>query len=522
MNLAELLEIAASMFPEREFIRFEGRGISYEEFQERVTRAAGALAALGVEPGDRVAVLQTNTPSVIEALYATALIGAVFVPLNYRAREGELAHMIGVARPRALLFGNRYVEAAREVTAGLTHPPKLVSIEEPVEGLELFDELVEAAEPAIPEEIYEDELAVLMFTSGTTAAPKGVMLAHADLTNYVMASVEPSDETSEECVLIAAPLYHIAGLTAALTATFAGRRIALMRQFEAEEWLRICQEERVTHAFLVPTMLRRVLDHEAFPTTDLSNLRVLSYGAAPMPLGLIRRAIASFPPTVGFINAFGQTETTSTVTVLGPDDHRLEGSPEEIDVKIRRLSSIGRALPDVEIRITDENGQPVAPGEVGEIAIRTVRTMRGYYKQESATAATIRDGWVLTRDLGWMDEDGYIYLSGRKSDMIIRGGENIAPDEIEAVLESHPDVEEAGVIGIPDEEWGERVGAVVVRRGGATVTEDELGEYCRQRLASFKKPEIMIFADALPRNAMGKVLRNELRARYAETARVEG
>ncbi len=522
MNLAELLEIAASMFPEREFIRFEGRGISYEEFQDRVGRAAGALAALGVEPGDRVAVLQTNTPAVIEALYATALIGAVFVPLNYRAREAELAHMISVARPRALLVGDRYVEAARGVTAGLSHPPKLVSIEHPVAGLALFDQLVAAAEPAMPEEIVEDELAVLMFTSGTTAAPKGVMLAHADLTNYVMASVEPGDETSEECVLIAAPLYHIAGLTAALTATFAGRRVALMRQFEAEEWLRLCEEERVTHAFLVPTMLRRVLDHESFSRTDLSALRILSYGAAPMPLGLIRRAIESFPPTVGFINAFGQTETTSTVTVLGPEDHRLEGPPEEVERKLRRLSSIGRALPDVEIRITNEQGEPVAPGEVGEIAIRTVRTMRGYYEQESATAATIRDGWVLTRDLGWMDEDGYIYLSGRKSDMIIRGGENIAPDEIEAVLESHPDVEEAGVIGILDEEWGERVGAVVVRRPNASVTEEELGEYCRQRLASFKKPEIMIFVDALPRNAMGKVLRNELRARYAEIARVEG
>ncbi len=522
MNLAELLEIAASMFPEREFIRFEGNAISYERFQERVARVAGAFIGLGVEPGDRVAVLQTNTPAVIEAMYATAMLGAVFVPLNYRARESELAHMIGVARPRALLLGDRYVEAAREVTARLTHSPTMVSIESRVDGLPLFDDLVDAGEPAIPEEIYEDELAVLMFTSGTTAAPKGVMLAHADLTNYVMASVDPGDETIDECVLIAAPLYHIAGLTAALTATFAGRRVVLMRQFEAEEWLRLGAGERVTHAFLVPTMLRRVVDHESFATTDLSALRVLSYGAAPMPLGLIRRAIECFPPAVGFINAFGQTETTSTVSVLGPDDHRLDGTPGEVEIKLKRLSSIGRALPDVEIRITDEQGEPVAPGEVGEIAIRTVRTMRGYYEQESATAATIRDGWVLTRDLGWIDEDGYIYLSGRKSDMIIRGGENIAPDEIEAVLESHPDVEEVGVIGIPDEEWGERVGAVVVARPGATVSEEALIEHCRQRLASFKKPEVMIFVDALPRNAMGKVLRNELRARHASTAQVEG
>jgi acyl-CoA synthetase (AMP-forming)/AMP-acid ligase II len=234
-----------------------------------------------------------------------------------------------------------------------------------------------------------------------------------------------------------------------------------------------------------------------------------------MPLGLIRRAIEEFPREVQFINAFGQTETTSTVTVLGPDDHRLEGTPEEIERKLQRLTSIGRALPDVEVRIADPEGQPVRAGEVGEITIRTGRTMRGYYEQESATAATIQNGWLLTRDLGWMDEDGYIFLSGRKSDMIIRGGENIAPDEIEAVLESHPDVDEAGVIGFPDEEWGERVAAIVARCQGAGVAEDELMEYCRQRLASFKKPEIVIFVDALPRNVMGKVLRNELRARYA-------
>lgn len=514
MNLAELLEIAASMFPDREYLAFEGAGVTFEGFHERVARTAGALASLGVEPGDKVAVLQTNTPAVLEGLYASALLGAVFVPLNFRARESELAHMIGVARPKALLVGDRYVDAARALTAGLSHPPRLVAVERAVQGLDLLEDLVAAAEPALPEEIYDDEIAVLMFTSGTTAAPKGVMLAHADLTNYVMSAAEPGDETSEECVLVAAPLYHIAGLTAALTATFAGRRIALMRQFDAEEWLRLVETERVTHAFLVPTMLRRVLDHPSFARTDLSSLRVLSYGAAPMPLSLIRRAIDSFPRGVQFLNAFGQTETTSTVTVLGPDDHRLDGDPEEVERKLRRLSSIGRALPDVEIRIMDEHGQPLPPGQVGEIAIRTVRTMRGYYQQESATAATIRDGWLLTRDLGWIDEDGYIYLTGRKSDMIIRGGENIAPDEIEAVLETHPDVEEAGVIGIPDEEWGERVAAVVACRPGATVREEELIEYCRERLASYKKPERVFFVEALPRNAMGKVLRTELRAQF--------
>jgi acyl-CoA synthetase (AMP-forming)/AMP-acid ligase II len=322
-------------------------------------------------------------------------------------------------------------------------------------------------------------------------------------------------------VLLAAPFYHIAGLTAALTATFGGRRIVLQRQFEASEWLRLVAQERVTHAFLVPTMLKRLLDHPDFPSADLSSLQVLSYGAAPMPLAVIRAAIEQLPPSVQFINAFGQTETTSTVTMLGPDDHRLDGSPEEIERKLKRLGSIGRPLPDVEVAILDEQSQPLPPGQVGEIAIRTERVMRGYYGQEAATRATLHDGWLHTRDLGWRDEDGYIFLAGRKSDLIIRGGENIAPDEVEAALESHPAVDEAAVIGLPDEEWGERVAAVVVLKSGRQATPDELAEHVRQRLASFKKPDQIIFAETLPRSALGKLLRAELRARLGGVAMKE-
>jgi acyl-CoA synthetase (AMP-forming)/AMP-acid ligase II len=354
-----------------------------------------------------------------------------------------------------------------------------------------------------------------MFTSGTSAAAKAVMLGHDDLTSFVYNTTEPADGTDRGSVLVAAPLYHIAGLTAVLTGVFAGRRIVLSRQFEAQEWLETVESEHVTHAFLVPTMVRRVLDCPRFADSDLSSLRVLSYGAAPMPVPLIRRAIESFPQSVLFLNAFGQTETTSTVTVLGPTDHRLQGTPEEIEMKLRRLASIGRPLGDVELSILDENGQPLGPGQVGEIAIRSQRVMRGYYGATEATEAALQDGWLRTRDLGWIDEGGYVFLAGRQSDMIIRGGENIAPEEVEVVLESHPGVEEAAVIGVPDEEWGERVIAVVAARPGIDLPADELVEYCRQRLASYKKPEAVFFTQTLPRNALGKLLRKELRAQLA-------
>jgi acyl-CoA synthetase (AMP-forming)/AMP-acid ligase II len=511
VNLAEVLTIPASMFPEQEILRFEGQGASYGVLAERVMFTAGALRGLGVQPGDRVAVLETNTPAVIEALYATTSLGAVFVPLNYRARADELAHMLGVAAPRVLLVGERYVGVARAAIAEVQGSSSIVVLGAAVDGLPSLGGLVADADGVFPEDVPDEALAVLMFTSGTTANAKAVMLTHANLVSFVFMTADPADGSERGTVLLAAPLYHVAGLTAALAATWTGRRIALMRQFDAAEWLALVAGEQVTHAFLVPTMLKRVLDHPELARTDLGRFQVLSYGAAPMPLGVIRRAIETLPPTVQFFNAFGQTETASTVTTLGPDDHRLDGSPEEVERKLRRLGSIGRPLADVELRILDEEGRELPRGEVGEIAIRTERLMRGYYGQEADTRATLQDGWLRTRDLGWMDEDDYVFLAGRKADLIIRGGENIAPEEVEATLGTHPAVEEAAVIGVPDEEWGERVAAVVVCCAGAEISADVLIEHCHARLASFKKPEIVVFADALPRNALGKLLRRELR-----------
>lgn len=514
MNLAELLAIPASMFPEQKILTFEGQTEAYEAFQERVGRIGAALRHLGVQPGDRVAALQTNTADVMTAMYATAAIGAVFVPLNYRARSSELGHMLDVAQPLVILVGDRYVDLARQVCAGQESAPVIVAIESPVAVDPHLPTLAAGLAPAETEDVEDDALAVLLFTSGTTAAAKAVMLSHDDLVNFVFNTTDPADGSDRGAVLVAAPLYHIAGLSAALAATFAGRRIVLTRQFESAEWLRIVAAERITHAFLVPTMLSRVLADPGLASAELSSLQVLSYGAAPMPMGVIRRAIEVFPKSVQFLQAFGQTETTASVTVLGPDDHRLEGTPEEVEKRARRLASVGRPLPDVELRIADEEGLPLGSGAVGEVWIRAQRTMRGYYGLEEATAKVFRDGWLRTGDLGWLDEDGYLFLTGRQSDMIIRGGENIAPEEIEIVLASHPDVEEAAVIGLPDEEWGERVGAVVVRRAGSDVSAENLADFCRTRLASFKKPDVIFFLDSLPRNSLGKLLRSELREAY--------
>jgi acyl-CoA synthetase (AMP-forming)/AMP-acid ligase II len=283
-----------------------------------------------------------------------------------------------------------------------------------------------------------------------------------------------------------------------------------MPQFDAKTWLDLVSREHVTHAFVVPTMMKQIIDEPAFATTDLSSLTNLAYGGAAMPVQVIRRAIEVFPKRVGFVNAYGQTETTSSLTVLGPDDHRIEGTPEQVELKLKRLNSIGKPLPDVEIRVRDEDGKFLPHGQVGEIIIRTPRIMKGYAGRDDD--ARLPDGWRATGDLGWLDDDGYVFFAGRKDDMIIRGGENIAPAEIETVLMSHPAVDECAVVGVPSVEWGQIVKAFVVRRKDAKVTDAELAEFCRSRLASFKRPERIEFIDALPKNPLGKILRKDLRA----------
>ncbi len=516
MNTAMFLAIPASMFPEQEILVFEDRRFDYQTLQDRVNRLAGGLRRLGLGREDRLAVLQTNCNEYVEAYYAASKLGVLFIPLNYRAKLDELRYMLKDSEATAVMVGDRYVELVNQLKPELAGVKVCISIESSWPGMVRYGELLEAAEPVEEEaDVSDDDLNVIMYTSGTTALPKGVMLTYGDFSEYVLNTVEPADGTDRGAFLLAVPLYHIAGLTSIMTNIYAGRRLVMLAQFDPGLWLKTVERERITHAFVVPTMLKRILEHPDFDRTDLSSLQILSYGAAPMPLPVIRRAIERFPRTVGFINAFGQTETTSTVTMLGPEDHRLEGPPEEVEKKLRRLSSIGRPLPDVELKVVDEAGNELPPGQVGEVAIRSPRVMKGYWKREAETAQTLAGGWVRTRDMGWVDEDGYVYLAGRKSDLIIRGGENIAPEEVEAVLHTHPAVDEAAVFGIPDEEWGERVAAAVVLKPGMQATEAELIEYCRQRLASFKKPEFIFFVESLPRNPMGKVLKKELRQAFA-------
>ena len=514
MNTVNFVSIPASIVPDQEVLVFGSERLTYAALSGLIGRLSAAFKQLGLQQRDVIAILDTNSHFYVASYYAAAKAGLTFLPLNYRAKDPELEYMINTAKAKILLTGDRYIELVNRIAAKLP-ATRLVAIGDGDGKMVRLGGLLAKAEADETEaEVEDEDVSVLMYTSGTTSLPKGVMLSFRDFTAYVTANVEMADGSERGAFLVCAPFYHIAGTTAMMTNLWTGRKMIVMPQFEPKSWLELVPKESVTHAFIVPTMMKQVLDEPAFAKTDFSSLTNLAYGGAPMPIAVIRRAIEAFPKNVGFVNAYGQTETTSSLTVLGPDDHRIQGSPAEVELKLRRLNSIGKPLPDVEIRVRDEGNNLLPAGEVGEIIIRTPRIMKGYAGCEDDAA--LADGWRATGDLGWIDGDGYVFFAGRKDDMIIRGGENIAPAEIETVLMSHPAVDEAAVIGVPSVEWGQTVKAFIVLRPRQNVSAQDLQEFCRTRLASFKRPEEIAFIEALPKNPLGKILRKELHAREQE------
>ena len=518
MNTTEFLMITSAICPDRPAIIFEGKKYSFADLSQRVNRLANVLLGLGVEKGDRVAILQVNCNQYVEAYYAVAKIGAIFVPLNFRAKQDELVHMLNHSESNVLFVGQRYLEMVNDMRPELPLVKHYISLDGKQEGMLEYEELLaSASDEEVFTDIADEDITMLMYTAGTTGLPKGVPLIHNSFSVYLLENVTPADPEIEETNLLTMPLYHVAGIQAMLAATYGGRTLAMMRQFDVDEWLETVQREKANRAMLVPTMLKRVIDHPDFDKYDLSSLKVVTYGAAPMPFEVIKKAIEVLPG-INFINAFGQTETASTITTLSPEDHIIEGTEEEKEKKLRRLtSSIGRPMSDIEMKIADEKGKALPPGEVGEIVARGPRVMGGYWKDAEKTAkALTKDGWLRTGDMGYMDEEGYFYLAARADDLIIRGGENISPEEVENVLYSHPAVEEAAVIGVPDPEWGQQPRAVVVLKKGKKASPDELIEYCREKLSSFKRPRSVVFVDELPRTSTGKVLKRVLREQYGE------
>lgn len=518
MNTAEFLMIASSVVPDRTAMVCGGKSRTFGELQERVNRLANAMQGLGVKQGDKIAVMALNSIEYVEIYYATAKLGCVFVPLNYRAKQEELTYMCNNSQASVLFVSERYFELAAGIRDDLQTVKHLVGVDAAGEGKAFYDDLLAQHEPdEIFTDVQDNDPTIVIYTSGTTALPKGVVLTYLGMSVYVTNTVAPADPGDEnpDVLLVSVPFYHVAGATTMLSAVWGGRKMVVLPQFDPGAWLEAVQEHRVTHSFVVPTMLKRIMEHHEFENTDLSSLKLVAYGAAPMPYEVVTHAVRVMP--CGLMNAYGQTESTSSLTFLGPDEHKIpaEEGPAR-DKALQRLRSVGKPMDDIVVAIMDPDGNILPPGEEGEIVAQGPRVMSGYLNREEETSAAIKDGWLHTGDVGWMDDESYLYITGRTKDLIIRGGENIAPGEIENILQQHPAVEDAAVIGVPDVEWGEEVKAIVILKHGQTVKDEELSAFVKERLASFKVPKYYAFVGELPRNYLGKVLKNELRKLHGE------
>jgi acyl-CoA synthetase (AMP-forming)/AMP-acid ligase II len=490
MHTSVLLDMAADGFGDRGAVTSGPERLSYAALASLSRRAAAWLAARGAE---RVALVDVNSAAVPVLLFGAGIAGVPFAPVNYRLADQQLRAILSRCAPCVAVVQDEAVPRAAGID-GVTVVPRSA----------FFAGLAET-EPRAAAAGEPEDVAVLLFTSGTTGPPKAAVLRHRHLTSYIIGTVEFMASDEGEAALVSVPPYHIAGISAVLSSTFAGRRIVYLRAFSPEDWVAAAREEAVTHAMVVPTMLGRILDVLERDGSTLPALRHLSYGGGRMPVPVIERALRLLPG-VGFVNAYGLTETSSTIAMLGPDDHRTAVGSEDPAVRAI-LGSVGRPLPGVEAEIRDGDGKPVPTGQSGELWVRGEQ-VSGEYADRASTPA---GGWFCTRDTGYLDTAGFLYLQGRVDDVIVRGGENMSPGEIEDALAAHPAVADAGVVGVPDSEWGEKVVAAVVLADGAAVTAEELRTWVRSQLRSSKTPSLIEFRPALPYNETGKLLRRVLK-----------
>ncbi len=496
MSIAMLLEMAAAAYDGRRALGDRADGISYERLSRTVSGGAGVIGASGA---GSVAFIGLNGPALPTLLMASAVGGVPFSPLNYRLSADGLDQLLAELESPLIV-----VDDALESV--VTHHPRVMTAA-------AWLAAARAAPPGAAAEVADDECAVLLFTSGTTGRPKGVVLRHENLLSYVLGTVEFASADPGDAALISVPPYHVAAIGSALTNLYAGRRMVYLPNFDPAAWLALVAREGVSSAMVVPTMLARIVEHLGDGCAEVPTLRSLAYGGARMPATVLERALRLFPHT-GFVNAYGLTETSSTVAVLTPEDHRQALGSDEPDVRAR-LTSVGRPVPGIEVEVRGPGGRPVASGEAGELWVRGPQ-VSGVYQ---GTGSVLDDaGWFPTRDRARIDAGGYLFIEGRADDTIIRGGENIAPAEIEDVLVRHSVIREAAVVGMPDDEWGERIVAVVVPREGAIIDPEEIRSFVRARLRGSRTPDEVVVRLELPYTPTGKLLRREIVAELTSPA----
>ena len=498
-GLADIVRVHGRQQPDVAAIVYAGRTTTYGELDRAASRVANALIAEGIGPQTRVAHLDKSTDQFFELLFGVAKANAVMVSVNWRLAPPEVLHIVNDAEAEILFVGQEYVPIAEKIRDGLKTVRKIIAFGQP---FETWQEARPATDPNLPTR--PTDTAVQFYTSGTTGLPKGAELMNRNFSSmmplwtreWLLAPGVPN--------LVCLPMFHIGGAGWGIAGLFAGATNHVVREFVPAEILATIQRERLQVMLLVPAMILFLLQAPQTHETDLSSLRLIVYGAAPIPAELLKQAMAVFP--CGFQQVYGLTETTGAITVLPTADH----DPNDT----KKLLSCGYAQEGVELRIVGDDGKDLPTGKVGEIAVRSAQVMGGYWKLPEATARAVQGDWFFTGDAGYLDDNGYLYIYDRVKDMIVSGGENIYPAEVESALFGHPAVADVAVIGVPDERWGEAVKAVVVRKPGADISAGALIGWARERIAGYKLPKSVDFIDALPRNPTGKILKRELRKPY--------
>jgi acyl-CoA synthetase (AMP-forming)/AMP-acid ligase II len=495
VNLMMLLDMAMSGHPSRVAIGGRQDGLTYEDVYQRAGVAAARIRRDGIA---HVAYVGTNSPAFAVAVFASSWAGVPILPINYRLSTEQVTGLLA-KHDNVLVITD---EMARSSLSGARHP--MIDRDDWLESTEngpICDEWPNDAEG----------IAVLLYTSGTTSAPKAAILRHRHLLSYIFSSVDVGSADEHDAVAVTVPPYHVAGVANLVSNIYAGRRLVYLDAFTPEQWLDTVRKEEVTHAMVVPTMLARIVDFlDGQDDSGVSTLRTLSYGGSRIAPSIVARALALFP-TTDFVNAYGLTETSSTIALLGPEDHRSAIGSDDPEVRAR-LGSAGRIIPGIEAEVRNPDGVRLPVGHVGELWLRGEQVSGEYLSTQSPLDA---EGWFPTRDRCSFDADGYLFIEGRSDDTIIRGGENIAPAEIEEVLVQHPSVAEVAVVGVPDDEWGQRIAAVVVSAPGHMVEADVLRAYVRDQLRTSKTPDQVVVWEELPYTDTGKLLRREVAARLA-------
>ncbi|HKJ33167.1 MAG TPA: long-chain-fatty-acid--CoA ligase [Balneolales bacterium] len=496
----------SKLFPQKTAVIEADVTINFSHLNQRINRLANAIIGLGIEKGDRIAVLSHNCHQYVEFYFAAAKAGTPIVPLNYRSNDKEISYILNDSEAKMLIFNAAYdslVEQIKDKTENLKH---LISFNGIIKGASDYEEVLSKASDIEPKvSLDEDDIAVLGYTGGTTGLPKGVMTTHKNIIASCYNTALERLISPETIFLNVPPMFHAGDANSMFAYSFVGATNVILDSFSPEGVLQNIEKHKVTSVLLVPSMVLFILQYPDVRKFDTKTLNTIYYGTAPMPLKPLRQAMDIFG--CGFSQTYGTTETFVPISILKPKDHILDGDEN----MIKRMKSAGREVVGVQVKIVDKNNIELGINQIGEIIVKGDNVMKGYWKKPQLTQKVIKAGWYYTGDMGMIDDLGYIYIVDRKKDMIISGGENIYPKEVENVLYGHPAVVEASVIGVPDDIWGEVVKAFIIKKPNTDINENELIEYCAKHLARYKKPKSIDFVEQFPRSTAGKILKRELK-----------